>query len=80
MNIDPTTLLIVCFGAVTGVCAVGYTRAVLRERREEMLRRINEVEDTLWKENEKIWERCGRIESCCRNKNSQQQNCHQNQY
>ena len=57
MTIDPTTLLIVAMSGVTLFCAIGFVRALLRERRDEMVRRINEVEETIWRENEKMWTR-----------------------
>ena len=66
MTIDPTTLLIVAMSGVTLFCAIGFVRALLRERRDEMVRRISEVEDTMWKENDKMWTRINDCQRSCR--------------
>ena len=65
MTIDPTTLLIVAMSGVTLFCVIGFVRALLRERKAEVVHRINEVEDTLWKENDKMWQRINHIERMC---------------
>jgi len=66
MTIDSTTLLIVALTGITLFCVIGFVRSLLRERRDEMVRRINEVEETIWRENEKMWERINNCQRSCR--------------
>jgi uncharacterized Fe-S center protein len=66
MTIEPVTFLIVALSAVTLLCVYGFVRALLRERKAEMANRINDVEETLWRESEKMYNRINHLERVCR--------------
>jgi hypothetical protein len=66
MTIDPNTLLLVSLSGFALFCGLGFVRALLRERRSEMTNRINEVEENLWRENEKVYTRLNSLERFCR--------------
>lgn len=65
MTIDFYTLSIVVLGGFTAFFAISFFRSLMRERKAEVVHRINEVEDTLWKENDKMWQRINHIERMC---------------
>lgn len=70
MTIDFNTLSIVILGGFTAFFAISFFRSILRERKVEISNRINEVEDTMWKENDKMWQRINSLERVC-----QEQTC-----
>jgi len=76
MNIDFNTLSTIVLGGFTAYFAIAFFRSVLRERKQEMANRINEVEENFWREHEKIYSRINALERCC----SKQEKCDKSYY
>ena len=76
MTIEPTTLIYLSLAGLALFCAIGYTRALLRERSAAVNHRITELETDYWREHEKIYARINSLERCCK----PQEKCDKNFY
>jgi hypothetical protein len=65
MNIDFNALCIVTLAAFTAYFGMSFFRMLFRERKKEIVDRINEVEDHHFREIDKIYTRMNALERIC---------------
>ena len=65
-NIDFATVMIVLLGSFTVFFAAAFVRSLLRERKAEIINRIDALETDYWREHEKMWQRLNHLERSCR--------------